>query len=850
MRERGKEVSRMKNVWGGAQRLVFVAILAAAAWGCSTNKINGSLVPDYRPQVELTARPQPGDSVYFKVRLQWTGSDQDGRVDYYIYAVDPPLEGDTTWTRIDRNETTIFFKSSVPNKSQITPPFPATPVTSQDYHVFAIKAVDNEGAFSPPVSVAFSSRTVAPVTTITSPAPGKGVTRPTPPSVRIDWRGTDPDREGEGVAGPPRLYKFKLVSQSTIQQALSLGGTPPSQSDIQKFFSQSAPNFADWDSVSADTTFKQYEGVTAGQVWFFAIVSFDIAGAYEPRFNLDNNVLRFKPSTELQAPPITVFNSFFVRSQGQRGSFDLSESRVVHLEIPEGQLVTMNWFIDPDAEALLGAIPAGFRWELDPIDGDIFNETPRDNESQTYRWSSWSLDEQSTALGPYTVTGNPDSSFHRLYIEARDNTGAISIMVIQLEVVKALFKDPATAKNILFFDDFRGDFDRADHKPYSNFPIESALDTLFYAVGGFPYPGMPPVEAISKPGIFSGYFSDASGKVVSDTLDYRFSPTAGLPLSVMTRYKAVVWYTGNKDAARLGSKFGSSPECALRFINDPGQLNTLAVYLSQGGKAFLFGNGIMESIAAGYAARFGGNGPAPYPFRTSDIKADRTHILFPGNFMYDYMKILNGMDIAGQGGAGDNLDPNQNYGTDIHTGGGAFIPYLPQYMCSDSPWPPDTYTGYRTATCDPRIGPASARNLPTWDGLPILPMQTEFNFWPTQPPRVIACDYISLANSVDPNQAEMDTLYLGQCLQQRIRGASDWADGKPVWFHVTDHTGAGWELDWTAIPIWYLDRTELQIAVGKVLGKFGFQKNTNPLTQTGPGGVELQGTETAGRPIE
>src|SRR5262249_59150385 len=161
-----------------------------------------------------------------------------------------------------------------------------------------------------------------------------------------EWRGTDPDREGEGVAGPPRLYKFKLVSQSTIQEARGLGGAPPNPQNIQDFFSQDAPNFSDWDSVSADTTFKQYEGVTPGQVWFFAVVSFDIAGAYEPRFNLNNNVLRFKPSTELQAPALTVFNSFFVRSQGTRGSFDLSESRVVHLEVPEGQPVPMNWFID------------------------------------------------------------------------------------------------------------------------------------------------------------------------------------------------------------------------------------------------------------------------------------------------------------------------------------------------------------------------------------------------------------------------------------------------------------------------------------------------------------------------
>src|SRR5262245_26546450 len=100
-RER-KEVSRMRFHRADVIRWGFVAALAVAGWGCASDKIGGTLVGNERPQVELTARPQPGDSVYFKVRLQWTASDRDGRVDYYIYAVDPPVVGDTVWTRIDR----------------------------------------------------------------------------------------------------------------------------------------------------------------------------------------------------------------------------------------------------------------------------------------------------------------------------------------------------------------------------------------------------------------------------------------------------------------------------------------------------------------------------------------------------------------------------------------------------------------------------------------------------------------------------------------------------------------------------------------------------------------------------
>ena len=832
----------MKWKLDGAARWMLAAMVALTAWGCS-GKTVGTLVGNERPQVQLTARPQPGDSVYFKVRLQWTASDADGKVEYFIYNVDPPLSGDTTWTRIDRNETTIFFKSSTPRvgdtdlSNGLFPPFA---VSSRDYHEFVIKAVDNEGGESPPTTVSFTSRTVAPVTQILSPVNGRGVTRSTAPSVRIEWRGVDADREGEGQAGPPRMYKFKLVTQTQIQQAEKLGSSSPSAADIQHFFTTDGgpPSFANWDSVSSDTTFKQYEALTPGQIWFFAVVAFDIAGAYEPRFNLDNNVLRFKPSTELQAPSIVVFNSFFIRSQGNKGYFDLSESRVVRIQVPEGEPIPFNW----DAVPATGTVLAGFRWVLDPIDGDIFNEAARENDTQTYRWSSWSTSEQSATLGPFfqvtTVGGQSDTTvFHRFYIEARDNTGAISIMIIELEVVRALFKDPTQARNILFFDDFRGDPDRPDHQPYANFPIESALDTLMYAVGGNQYQFRPP-GTLSNPGIFAGYFSDPTGKIVSDTLDYRFLPTTGLPLSVMARYKAIVWYTDAKDAGRTGSKNGSQPECALRFANDFGQLNGLAVYLSQGGKAFLFGSGSVQAIANGYVTRFGNTNPAPPPYASpTGNSADRTHILWPGNFLYDYMFVRSQMDIADQAGVGNGTGSDTDNYMD-------FIPYLPQFQCPGAPWPPDGWTGQRTATCDPRVGPASAANAAVWDGLPQLHMQTEFNTWPTRPPQSIVCYFVSNPDIITPNVGELDTLYLGRAKAQLIRGARDNPDGKPVWFHCTGLSG--WELNWTSIPIWYLDRTELRSAVDKILGKWGFTRNTNPLTQTGPGGVELTASEKMG----
>src|SRR5262249_55538917 len=145
--------------------------------------------------------------------------------------------------------------------------------------------------------------------------------------------------------------------------------------------------------------------------------------------------------------------------------------------------------------------------------------------------------------------------FHRFYLEARDNSGAVSLVTVEIRVVK-----PSFEKSILFFDDFRGNPDQLVPEPYGTYPTEAVLDTLLYAVGGNPDPewgGTP-----SKPGVFAGFFSDAQGHTVSDTLDYRFIFVPGLPLSIMGRYKAVVWYCAKLDAGLTGNKFSGNPSGA------------------------------------------------------------------------------------------------------------------------------------------------------------------------------------------------------------------------------------------------------------------------------------------------
>ena len=72
------------------------------------------------------------------------------------------------------------------------------------------------------------------------------------------------------------------------------------------------------------------------------------------------------------------------------GGIDLNERRVIRIEVPADTEIEFNWIAVPGAP---GTLVTGYRWVLDPKDGDIFDETPRTTDSDFDRWSSWSLSE-------------------------------------------------------------------------------------------------------------------------------------------------------------------------------------------------------------------------------------------------------------------------------------------------------------------------------------------------------------------------------------------------------------------------------------------------------------------------
>jgi hypothetical protein len=789
---------------------VLLLAIAAAAAGCGKSTGPG-LVANMRPTVDLSFAPGSSDSVNYSVRINWFGSDADGQVVGFEYAVDPPASptpgNDTVWVSTTASELALFFPSKQPRRP-LAPPGSVVP--SSDYHTFVIKAIDNEGARSAPVSRSFTSFTIAPETTIRIPSPTQQLAISTTPSLTISWTGSDSD----GSQGPVK-YKFKLVPATTISPNNPEGITA---GQIQEYFEADAGTFfASWDSVSGDTTSKFYQGLTTQARYYFAVIAFDEAGAYEPRFNLNSNVLQFRPTLDKLGPKIRVFNEFFSRLQAGSG-VTTAESRIVNLEFPADSRVTFNWQATPPA----GALIVGYRWTVD-IEA-ITDETVREDDNDLDHWSTWSLNETSATIGPFPAPVDTPA-FHKFYVQAQDNLGFTTMFTIRLIIVK-----PSFERDVLVIDDMYARPTQSLSASNPNgpinlagaYPLEAEQDSFYYARGGFPdslYIRSGTPGAISQPGVFHEY--------APDTLDYWFYPFDGMDLLTLSKYKMVCWYVDKASSARNGVKFGSqTPSTAIRTINSVSRLNTLAVYLRQGGKAWLFGEGTTTSIANGYWSRFGTVPAIPY-----NSGEEETNVLFPGNFLYDFVHIRSQLNLAGTS-------------TFLATQLQGAIPYLPEFRGPAA-------NGERQF--DPRIDSLSAIRMATrWAGLPRLTLANYRTSNANPLLRSVADSWvIRQANQITsgpPNYfPQLDTLYLNQARQYdpNMQYGEASSDGFPnaIAYWGPDN-GPGSRLVWMGFALHYFERSQVTLVVEKVMNFMGIPK-VQPL-QRGSYPVRVQGPRIVG----
>ena len=544
--------------------------------GCSKAKLKTQTLPNQPPTVELTNAPVSPDRsnpYFYAYPVNWSGNDPDGRIDHYEYAIDP-TPTNTVWIKTTKNQETIFFRASQPD-----PVRGNTPATASDFHIFAIKAIDDDGAESVVKQRAFFSFTVAPTVAITNPSPTSLLRAQVTPSVRVEWSGSDPDGQ---FSQKPVKYKYQLLELNTDNEFfLSFPDSLRRR--------EAATNWAGWDSTSADTQFVQFTNLTPNKSYLFVLIGFDEAGAYSPIFNLNTNMLQFTAGfAGTNGPRIHIFNQFIDFSY-QSGGYTTDPLREIPIEIPSHRPIQIGW----DAIPSPGSRIQYFRWM---VDGNVNDETPRSDEVNDYvHWS-----QPSPTMPNAVVLRGFEDGEHRFYLECSDNNGQKSLGILLMSTIT-----PSFDKQLLILDDTRLEVDKFSAGCPTNYtkpwPARAEFDTFMFARGGGPWrcTRNPITGVTTPPGLFAGYSFDTLGTRLG--LE---NAANGVRLSKIGGYKNLIWlvddagaqYTDNLDQSIF-------PVTALYSMSGPGRASTLAAYIQLGGRVWLAGGGAAYSSLVNFDRR-------------------------------------------------------------------------------------------------------------------------------------------------------------------------------------------------------------------------------------------------------
>ena len=604
-----------------------LALLAglSAVVGCNKKPTVPIVAGNQPPTVRITSAPRDTTQRnYYVITLNWIGNDPDGRVDHFLYAIDPPRDPGVDTTFTITNDYTMTHSFPCPS-----PDLQDSLHRSADFHVFVIKAVDNLGAVSPPVARAFWSFTEAPRVEVRIPPASSLVRYYVTPSVLLAWEGFDDD----GVfTQKPVKYKFKMLTDLT-EVTLTEANLKPDR--VRQYY---APRFwAGWDSLPGDTTQKQYTGLDVDHDYMFVIVAFDEAGAYSPIFSRNTNMVLLRVTySGAQNPVITFFNEFFTYTYAA-GSYRPTDPAVeIPLEVPAGRpghpedRLTFNWFAEPvkDRNGVpLGGPIRSYRWAVDIL--NVFDDTQRsDEELDLAHWSQPTTAVTSCRIGPYA-----GGECHKFYLETEDINHLRSLGIVRFCAVQATFE-----KELLIVDDTRYLLDEKQatascvSPPKSNWPTAAELDTFLYAKGGVPwkcYPAVGGQTQLSSPGIFAGYDFDTVGT------NLRIQDLT-IKLATLGRYRHLIWIVNaaaaNNDKPGTDAGDISGPTTSMRYMNANAHSNTIAAYVRQGGLVWLAGGGSGTASMINFNK---GNNDNVNPIPRTITFSSTNKELVPGRFLYD-----------------------------------------------------------------------------------------------------------------------------------------------------------------------------------------------------------------------
>ena len=562
-----------------------VGALALTA-GCGRKVGNTLGIPNQPPAVRLTGSPPRTEGATQIARqLSWVGSDPDGRVDHYVVALDPRSvdKVDESWTAVTETQRTIHMRRALPT------PLNPTGQAHREPTIFAVSAVDDQGAVSTSAWQAMWGENLAPVVRIILPYPTHLAVTSVPSQIRISWVGNDPDG-----AIPNRLakFKFKLFAQGNSEFPIELAILDPDS--LRRFY---APGFAGWDSLPGDSSAHTYTNLVPFQTYLFVVTGFDANGDYDPIFSLDKNMLRMRVLAPGTGGPRITFHGDYFRLTSVNGE-------PLSIDADSRKPLTVNW----SAVSALNGGDLSFRWAVDIADPN--DGTPRRNAKDLAHWSEWGEYNTSATIPP----PRDGVLVRRLYVEAQDQSGLMTLTSLRIQYYR-----PTFARDLLIVDDTRLVPDQIVNgtlrPPTGPWPTAAELDSFLFARGGVPWRGYT-AGTLSRPGLFAGYGFDTLG---TNSGNYN-----SISADLLSQYRHVIWYVDAKSAGIRGEA-GGQPVTALRWMS-AGRVNALAAYVQAGGQLWLLGGGAGLASTIEWRAR--GN--------TTNTFSSARGELVPGQFMYEY----------------------------------------------------------------------------------------------------------------------------------------------------------------------------------------------------------------------
>jgi hypothetical protein len=454
-----------------------VALLVQA--GClliPNDKVTGERVANLRPSVRITggaATPDPV-GVDYKVQFYWSGSDADGVIDYYQWAVDDTVS-ESAW-----HDTTGFtarynFKASrqVAGSSSLF----------TDWHTFYIRAIDDEFSFSKPDKRYFNARTIAPTSRITFPvAANLGDVAQLQRTVVVKWEGEDLDSSRPD--GKPQGYEYKLVRVANMPD-YDYAYIDSLRHGQNLLDSLGIGSKTKWLRVPRTTTQLTLRDLPVGAMVAFAVRAVDEAGAIEPALDNRRNFIVFAVTGAASQPTVEV-------TEVSLGTHDFpSDGDVWEIGVPPGVPIRFRW---TGNAASYGSRPGNVNYALDIP--DPANESLRDPKGigGWIGWGDWKANQS-----PFTFALE-DGPTHYLYILMRDvsdNRSSTRQCIIKMNVVPFTF-----SKTALVVDDARFDSPRQSdllHDAFLSRTILARLRALgevddFMIWPGFNEGGRTPVD--------------------------------------------------------------------------------------------------------------------------------------------------------------------------------------------------------------------------------------------------------------------------------------------------------------------------------------------------------------------